>query len=70
MALVLCTSSDNALYLLSFVKISQRVSKLLCGHHFHCEIFKGNYSVKNVGGVMVLFFFSLFSAHPLLYQGS
>ena len=52
------------------MKISQRVSKLFGGQHFHCEIFKGHYSVKNVGRVMVLFFFffffSLYSAHPLM----
>ena len=41
------------------MKISQRVSKLFGGQHFHCEIFKGHYSVKNVGRVMVLFFFFL-----------
>ena len=42
MVLVLCTLSDNALYIFvpSFVKISQRVWELLCGHDFHCEIFK------------------------------
>ena len=42
MVLVLCTSSDNALFIFvpNFVKISQRVWELY-GHYFHCEIFKG-----------------------------
>ena len=41
MDFVLCTSSDNALYLYQvFAKISQRVWKLLSGQNFHGEIFK------------------------------
>ena len=36
------------------MKISQQSSKLLSGHYFQTEIFKGHNSLKNVGGVMVL----------------
>ena len=45
----------------SFVKISQQVSKLLSRHYFQTEIFKGHNSLKNVGQVMVLI-----SAHSLM----
>ena len=34
-------------------KISQQFSKLLNGHDFQTEIFKGHNSLKNVGQVMV-----------------
>ena len=38
----LCTSSGHALYFLpSFVKLSLTVSKLLSGHDFYTENFKG-----------------------------
>ena len=57
MALVLCTLPDNALYL-TFVRISQRVPEshtqtvwLMLGW---LKFTKGNNSVKNVDGVMVL----------------
>ena len=36
------------------MKTSQQFSKLLSGHYFQTEIFKGHNSVKNVGRVMVL----------------
>ena len=36
------------------MKISQQFSKLLSGHYFQTEIFKGHNSLKNVGRVMVL----------------
>ena len=36
------------------MKISQQFSKLLSGHYFLTEIFKGHNSLKNVGRVMVL----------------
>ena len=55
MVLVLCTSSDNVLYLY------QVVSKFLKGFKSYCaetvtivKFAKGHNSVKNVGGVMVL----------------
>ena len=38
----------------SFVKIFQQFSKLLSGHYFQTEIFKGHNSLKNVSRVMVL----------------
>ena len=36
------------------MKITQQLSKLLSGHYFQTEIFKGHNSLKNVGRVMVL----------------
>ena len=36
------------------MKISQQLSKVLSGHYFQTEIFKGYNSLKNVGQVMVL----------------
>ena len=36
------------------MKISQQFSKLLRGHYFQSEIFKGHNSLKNVGQVVVL----------------
>ena len=42
------------MFVASFVKISQQLSKLLSGHYFQTEIFKGHTSLKNVGRVMVL----------------
>ena len=36
------------------MKISQQFSKLLSGHYFQTEIFKGHKSPKNVGRSMVL----------------
>ena len=36
------------------MKISQQFSKLLSGHYFQPEIFKGHNSLKNIGRVMVL----------------
>ena len=36
------------------MKIAQKFSKLLSGHYFQTEIFKGHNSLKNVGRVMVL----------------
>ena len=40
MVLVLCTSSDHALYLFSFMKISQRVSQILSRHNFQYSNFQ------------------------------
>ena len=37
---LLCTLSDNALFVPSFVKISRRASELLSGHDFYTEIFE------------------------------
>ena len=36
------------------MKISEKFSKLLSGHYFQTEMFKGHNSLKNVGPVMVL----------------
>ena len=36
------------------MKVSQQFSKLLSGHYFQTEIFKGHNSLKKVGRVMVL----------------
>ena len=36
------------------MKISGQFSKLLSGHNFQTEIFKGHNSLKNVGRVIVL----------------
>ena len=36
------------------MKIFQQFSKLLSGHYFQTEIFKGHNSLENVGQVMVL----------------
>ena len=36
------------------MKIFQQFSKLLSGHYFQTEIFKGHNFLKNVGRVMVL----------------
>ena len=36
------------------MKISEKVSELLCGQDFHTKIFKGHNFIKNVGGVKVL----------------
>ena len=36
------------------MKTSQQFSKLLSGHYFQTENFKGHSSLKNVGRVMVL----------------
>ena len=36
------------------MKISQQFSKLLSGHYFQTEIFKGHNSLKNAGQSMVL----------------
>ena len=49
----LCTSSDHALYLYHFGKISQNVSELLRGHE---KFTKENNFVKNVGRETVLIF--------------
>ena len=38
----------------SFVKLSRTVSKLKSRHHFYTENYKGEYSVKNVGGATVV----------------
>ena len=49
MVLNICTSSDDALYfVLSFMKLSQRVIEQTL------KITKGAYFRKNIGGVMVL----------------
>ena len=50
MVLVLCTSSDDGLYLYQVPrKYLQGISKLLSGHDFQRESFN-----KNVGGVVVI----------------
>ena len=48
MVLVLSTWADNALFCTKFCEITSeglgvivRVWEVLCGHYFHCEIFKG-----------------------------
>ena len=35
--------------LTSSMKISEKVSELLCGQDFHTKIFKGHNFIKNVG---------------------
>ena len=52
--LLLCSFSDDAFIVSSFVKISQQFSKLLSGHYFQTEIFKGHNSLKNVDRIMFL----------------
>ena len=42
------------IFLPSYVKISQRISKLLSRHDFYDDIFQGARFRKNVGGVMIL----------------
>ena len=55
MVLVLCTKPYGPfIFLPRYMKISQRVSKLLSGHDFQTEIFQWAKFSKNVGGVMVL----------------
>ena len=50
------------------MKISQQFSKLLSGHYFQTEIFKGHNSLKNVGRVVVLnLFTSSYDAIYLVY---
>ena len=59
----LCTLSDGwFIFVQSFMKIFLMVLKLYSGHDFHRTISKWHNSVKNVGGVSVLFF----SAHYLM----
>ena len=52
------------------MKISQRVSKLLSRHYIQTEFSKGNNSVKNVGGVLVLVPYVFFNdaLYMYLYQ--
>ena len=50
------------------MKISQRISKVLCRHNVQTEILKGNNSIKNVDGVMVLVLCSLPDGALYLYQ--
>ena len=45
--LKLC-SSDDVIFVPSFVKISQSVSELLSGHALHTEIYKGHNYVNTV----------------------
>ena len=47
------------------MKISQQFAKLLSGHYFQTEIFKGHNSLKNVGRVMVLYLCT--SSYDALY---
>ena len=50
----LCTSYDHMIFLLSFVKLSQTVSKFKVDTISILKITKGNNSAKNVGGVTVV----------------
>ena len=55
MVLNLCTSSyDTLFFVLSLVKISQRVSKFFSRQDFQTEIFEGEKFHKNANGVMIL----------------
>ena len=71
MVLVLRISSDNALYLYKVLQKYLRGFRSYCADTISIVKFaKGNNSVKNVGGVMVLVYCMSFDDASYLYQVS